>query len=97
MKRLVLIAVLMAVTMILTACGDNLTAGVIIGKEYVSARTVTNYKVVGLTTIPQCITIPAKYRIHVRGTNEEGSEVTEWWVVDAATYGRLQVGMNVMR
>ena len=97
MKRLVLIAVLMAVTMILTACGDRLTAGMIIDKEYDPARTVTGYKVVGLTTIPEEVIRPAKYKICVQGTDEEGSECTEWWSVDAVTYGRLQVGMYVVR
>lgn len=97
MKRLVLIAVLMAVTMILTACGDRLTAGMIIDKEYVPACDVTGYKVVGLTTIPEKVTRPAKYKICVQGTDEEGSECTEWWSVDAVTYGRLRVGMYVVR
>lgn len=95
MKKIRLIAMLIALTLVLTACGNKLAEGVIIDKEYTPSRTIVQYIWTGKMLFPCYINRPAQYRICVQGPDEEGTIISEWWDVDPANYSRLQIGMRV--
>lgn len=95
MKKIRLITILIALTLVLTACSNRLTEGVIIDKEYTPSRTIVQYIWTGKILLPRYINRPAQYRICVQGPDEEGTIISEWWDVDPANYSRLQIGMRV--
>ena len=95
MKRFLAIAVLIAVTVFLTACGYKIESGIVVDKKYIPTRTYMTSMLIGKVIVPQTIIQPAQYKICVQSADEEGAIITEWWSIDSAEYSKIQIGMEV--
>lgn len=94
-RRFAFVSLLLAIMLILSACGNELESGVVIDKSRIPDTSGTVYLWTGGIMAPKTISRPAQYKICVQGIGEEDSDTIEWWDVDAVTYGRIQIGMHV--
>lgn len=99
MKRIAVVAALLLCTVLLTGCGQRLTSGIVLQKEYRPRKTTTMmYPVVsGKATrlIPRVVTRTEKFMLLVQGVDKNGETVTEWWDVTKALYDAAKIGEKI--
>ena len=90
MKKLLMV-VMMLVALVLAGCGHDISEGTIVDKSKTEAYT----SVIPIYSGKQTVLVPqyhsARYYLHVKGTNESGSEVTEEFSVSKEAYENYQI------
>lgn len=100
-RKIALLAALLTCAALLTGCGERLTSGIVLEKEYTPRKTYLRMApiVVGktVTMVPQTMIVSQKFRLLVQGETENGETVTEWWNVSEAQYSAAEIGKEVLR
>lgn len=100
-RKIALLAALIICAALLTGCGERLTSGIVLEKEYTPRKTCLQMTpiLVGkyVTMVPRIRTVPQKFRLLVQGETENGETVTEWWNVSEAQYNAAEIGEEVFR
>lgn len=96
-KHILFLIITLIVAIALSACGLQLETGEVIEKRYIPQMRTVQMMLVGRVAVPRPVVFPERYELRVQGINSDGETVTEWWSVDAASYSRAQIGMEVCR
>lgn len=100
-RKLALLTIILVCVALLAGCGERITSGIVLEKEYTPRKTqLRMIPIVGgkfVSTRSRIITVPAKFRILVQGETESGETLTEWWNVDEAQYSAVKIGEGVSR
>lgn len=100
-RKLALWAALIICAALLTGCGDRLTSGIVLEKEYTPRKAHLQMAPVvcgkSVTMVPRIRIVPQKFRVLVQGEDENGETVTEWWNVNEAQYNAAEIGEEVFR
>lgn len=100
-RKIALWAALLICAALLTGCGERLTSGIVVQKEYTPRKTYLHKIpiVAGKTVVmvPRTMIVSQKFRLLVQGEAESGETVTEWWDVSEAQYNAAEIGEEVFR